>query len=190
LGLHFACIRNFIGANTLTAQGGLFVKEFSPGLGKHTSLIINLIQFISVLFGLLYVQSVMGKKPLFLISIPLLSLFNFGMSVAMIYYNVLAIMILMCIYMAIYGLGFLSPIWSYPSEVIPANKAMSANILQWVTLAICLLVPPLITGSNNGNPFPVFFFFGIYGLIGFIHVRATIRESSGLTYKQLISSFK
>lgn len=132
----------------------------------------------------------MGKKPLFLISIPILSLFNFGISIAMIYSNVLAIMMLMCMYMAIYGLGFLSPIWSYPSEVIPAGRAMPANILQWATLAICLLIPPLISGLNNGNPFPVFFFFGIYGLLGFIHVRSTIRESNGLTYKQLIQSFK
>jgi hypothetical protein len=190
LGFHLASIRNLIGANAIITQGGLFIKDINYGLGRYTSLIINVVQLISVLFGLLYVQGVMGKKPLFLLSIPLLSILNFALTMAMIYSNVLALMLLMCIFMAVYGLGFLSPIWAYPSEVIPASESLPSNILHWVTLAICLLIPPLVKGFNNGNPYPVFIFFGIYGLIGFIHVRSVIRESNGLTFKEIVKSFK
>jgi len=83
--VHLAGIRNFIGANALITQGGILVKMFNLGLGKYTSLIINSVQFISIIFGLVYVQSVLGKKPLFMISIPTLSILNFALVVAMIY---------------------------------------------------------------------------------------------------------
>ena len=67
------------------AQGGIFIKLFNYDLGSYTSLIVNVIQLIAVLFGLIYLQSVMGKKPMFLLSIPILSLLNFALVIAMIY---------------------------------------------------------------------------------------------------------
>ena len=167
------------------------MKMFNYGLGKYTSLIINSVQFISIIFGLVYVQSVLGKKPLFMISIPTLSILNFALVVAMIYENVPAMLMIMCIYMAIYGVAFISPIWAYPSEVIPAAQQLPANILHWLSLAFSMLVPPLVSSVMPGNnPYPVFIFFGIYGLIGFVHVRSTLKETNGLTYKQIIESFK
>ena len=189
--MHLAGVRNFIGANALITQGGILVKMFNYGLGKYTSLIINSVQFISIIFGLVYVQSVLGKKPLFMISIPTLSILNFALVVAMIYENVPAMLMIMCIYMAIYGVAFISPIWAYPSEVIPAAQQLPANILHWLSLAFSMLVPPLVSSVMPGNnPYPVFVFFGIYGLIGFVHVRSTLKETNGLTYKQIIESFK
>lgn len=186
-----AIIRNFIGANAIITQGGIFIKHYNPGLGKYTSLIINMVQFISVVFGLVYVQTVMGKKPLFLLSIPLLSILNLALVVAMIYEQVLSILIILCIYMAVYGAGFISPIWAYPSEIIPASESLPSNILHWITVALCMLVPPLVSGiMPNNNPYPVFIFFGLYGFLGFAHVRWTLRESNGLTFKQIIQSFK
>ncbi|MCB0368670.1 MAG: hypothetical protein KDD45_04290 [Bdellovibrionales bacterium] len=85
LGVHLAGIRNLIGANAIITQGGILIKMFNYGLGKYTSLIINGIQFLGILFGLLYVQGIMGKKPLFLISIPILSVINLALVLAMLY---------------------------------------------------------------------------------------------------------
>ena len=100
-------------------------------------------------------------------------------------------LMLMCVYMAVYGVGFISPIWAYPSEVIPAAQQLPANILHWITTAFTMLIPPLVASfMPRNNPYPVFIFFGIYGLIGFAHVRSTLRESNGLTYKQIVQSFK
>lgn len=70
---------------------------------------------MAVIFGLVYVQTILGKKQLFLISIPSLTLLNFGLVAAMIYENVTTMLMLMSIYMAIYGVAFISPIWAYPS---------------------------------------------------------------------------
>ena len=100
-------------------------------------------------------------------------------------------LMLMCVYMAVYGVGFISPIWAYPSEVIPAAQQLPANILHWITASFTMLIPPLVASfMPRNNPYPVFIFFGIYGLIGFAHVRSTLRESNGLTYKQIVQSFK
>ena len=182
--MHLAGIRNFIGANAVITQGGLVIKLFNYSLGQYTSLIINLIQFFAVVFGLVYVQTIMGKKPLFLISIPSLSILNFALAVAMIYEEVTAMLMLMCLYMAVFGVAFISPVWAYPAEVIPAAQQLPANILHWVSTAFTMLIPPLVSSFMPGsNPYPVFFFFGIYGMIGFVHVRMTLRESNGLTYK-------
>jgi MFS family permease len=190
LGLHLAGIRNLTGANTVITQGGIFIKHLNHGLGTYTSLIINSIQLLSVFIGLFFIAPIMGKKPLFLVTLPSMCLLNFAIVLAMIYEQVLALILILCIFMAIYGAGLLSPIWSYPSEIIPASKALPSNIFYWISLAICLLVPPLVSGANNTNPFPVFIFFGIYSLISFAHVRLTMRESNGLSYKQIIQSFK
>ena len=101
LGLHLAVIRNFIGANALITQGGVLITMYNHGLGQWVSLIINLIQFVAVIFGLVYVQTIMGKKQLFLISIPTLTLINFGLVPAMIYENVTALLMLMSILISI-----------------------------------------------------------------------------------------
>lgn len=42
----------------------------------------------------------------------------------------------------------------------------------------------------DNNPYPVFLFFGIYGLLALIHVFKTLRESDGRTYDEIIASFK
>jgi len=96
-------------------------------------------------------------------------------------------MLLMCMYMAVYGAAFICPIWAYPSEVIPASESLLANIMNWIALAISTLIPPLVTGAMpNNNSYPVFIFFGLYGLIGFVHVKCKLRESDGFTYRQII----
>jgi hypothetical protein len=191
LGVHLAAIRNFVGANAIITQGGIFISMFNPGLGQWTSLIVNIIQLIAIVFGMTYVQSIMGKKPLFLISIPVLSLLNFALVIAMIYENVPSLLMLMCIFLAVFGTGFINPIWAYPAEVIPAAQQLPANVMHWLSIAIAMLIPPLVASfMPKNNSWPVFVFFGLYSFVGFLHVRSTLKESDGKTYKEIIESFK
>lgn len=171
-----AGVKNFVGANAIITQGGIFISMFEPELGSWTSLIVNVIQFFAVVFGMVYVQTIMGKKPLFLISVPTLSVLNFALVIAMIYENVPSMLFLMCLFLTIYGMGFISPMWAYPAEVIPAVQQLPVNILHWVSVAICMLIPPLVASfMPKNNPYPVFIFFGIYTFIGFVHIRTTLR---------------
>ena len=46
---------------------------------------------------------------------------------------------------------------------------MIPNILGWVGLAIVTTIPPLIVGAMPGNnAYPLFIFFGYYGIVAYI----------------------
>ena len=128
------------------------------------------------MFGLLYVQTILGKKQLFLISLPILSALNFALVIAMIYGEVTSMLLLMCLFMIVFGAGYISPMWAYPPEIIPSHEQSLVNVLHWLSIAITMLIPPLVAGiMPENNPYPVFIFFGIYGLLGFIHIKMTLR---------------
>ena len=183
LGIHLSIIRHFTGGNAITTQGGLFITSINKSLGEYTSIIINSIQFIFVVIGLVYIQKITGKRPLFLISITCLSFLNIGMAIAMIYSNVIVCQFIMCVYMAVFGGSFISPSFAYVSETIPASQALGPNIAHWLALAISTLVPPVIYGiMPHNNAYPVFLFFGLYGFIGAVHVFSTLKESDGKLY--------
>jgi len=92
--------------------------------------------------------------------------------------------------MVIYGGSFIAPIWAYPSEIVPASQSLMPNIFHWIALALSTLIPPLVMKvMPDNNPYPVFLFFGIYGLLSLIPVVRYLRESDGLTYKEIIKSF-
>lgn len=85
LGIHLCVIRHFTGGNAIISQGGIFITTFDPTLGHYTSLIINLVQFAFVILGLVIIQKLVGKRPLFLFSITFLSFINIGLAIAMYY---------------------------------------------------------------------------------------------------------
>lgn len=191
MGLHLCVIRHWLAGNLIITQGGQFIGTFDKSLGHYTSLIVNLTQLVFVIVGLIWLQKMIGKRPMFLFSISLLSIINIGLGIAMMEYSSTSSLIIMIIYMMIYGGSFISPIWSYPSEVIPASETIIPNIVHWTALALEILIPPLIAGKMpNNNAYPVFFFFGIYGIFGFIHVFRCLRQTDGLTYNEIIKSYK
>ena len=190
MGINLSILRNFIGGNVLLSQGGLFIKNLNKSLGKWTSLIINGVQFIFILIGLFYVVNQMGKRPLFLISVAVLSISCLALTVAMIYQDILGSMLVMCFYMAIYGSMFISPIWAYPYVVVPTAETLGVNMAQWLSLSVSLLVPPIVSGiMPDNNPYPVFFFFAAYGFVSFIHIYSTLKESDGKSYDEIIQSY-
>ena len=186
-----AGIKNFVGANAIITQGGILISMFEPGIGSWTSLILNIIQLVAVVFGMVYVPTILGKKSLFLMSVPILAVMNFAIMLSMIYENVAALLILMCLFLAVFGAAYISPMWAYPVEIIPAVQQLPVNVLHWLSIAFVMLIPPLVASfMPKNNPWPVFIFFGLYTFIGFAHIRSTLRESDGLTYKEIIASFK
>lgn len=98
--------------------------------------------------------------------------------------------ILMSVHTTIYGI-FINATWGYPSEVIPANEALPSNFVHWIALSLATLVPPVVSlYMPDFNPYPVFIFFAVYTFLGFLHVRFYLRETDGLTYKQIIDSLR
>jgi hypothetical protein len=136
MGLHLCVIRHWLAGNLIITQGGQFIGTFDKGLGHYTSLIVNLTQLVFVIIGLVWLQKIIGKRTMFLFSISMLSIINIGLGIAMMEYSSTASLMIMVIYMMIYGGSFISPIWSYPSEVIPASETIIPNIVHWTALAL------------------------------------------------------
>ena len=114
-------IRQFAGGNVLLVQGGLFIAVFNETLGEYTPVIINVLQFIAIIFGIVYLQKNFGKRPLFLFSLSIMCLLNFAIVAGMIFEQILATFLLMCIFMLVFGGSFINLNWAYPSEVVPAK---------------------------------------------------------------------
>lgn len=96
----------------------------------------------------------------------------------------------MALYMAVYGLTFLPSAWAYPSEVMPANKSVLPNAAGWIATAIVTSVPPIIVGiMPNHNAYPLFIFFGVYGIFGFTILFMYMVESKNKTYEEIIKEY-
>ena len=78
-------LRQYTGGNFLLVQGGLFITTFNKTLGQYTPLIINLVQFAAIIFGIVYLQKKIGKRPAFLFSLSTMSVLNFAIVIAMIF---------------------------------------------------------------------------------------------------------
>lgn len=48
--------------------------------------------------------------------------------------------------MALFGSTFLPISWTVPSEIIPPDEAVYANVPGWIATSITISVPPIIQG--------------------------------------------
>lgn len=96
----------------------------------------------------------------------------------------------MVIFMALYGGNILTIGWGYPSEILTPKVTMIPNIIGWTATAMVTSIPPLVVGvMPNGNAYPLFIFFGAYGIFAYVVLHFFMVESKGRTYEQIIDSF-
>jgi hypothetical protein len=176
VGIHITVIRHFIGGNTVISQGGVFMNYFDPDLGYWTPLIINSVQLFFVIICVLWIQKFFGKRQLFLFSIPALALTCLTLATVMYYEVVNGTLIVLCLYMFIYGISFISPAWAYPSETITAKQSLWVNVFHWITLCATQLLPPLVSKNMyHSNPYPIFYCYGAYGILCMFHIYPKLR---------------
>lgn len=73
------------------------------------------------------------------------------------------ILVILMIYMLIYGLTIGPTVWMYVPEIIPAKMVPFATTLNWIASSFCLIISPIIDESLGS--FAVFFIFGGLTLI-------------------------
>ena len=96
----------------------------------------------------------------------------------------------MCVYMLFFGSTFFPVSWSVPSEIIPSKDAIYANVPGWIATSIVVSCPPIIQAHmHDGNVYPIFLFFGAYGIFGSIILYKWFVETKGKTYEQIIKEF-
>ena len=96
----------------------------------------------------------------------------------------------MSIFMALYGANILTIAWGYPSEILSPDVTTIPNIIGWIATSIVTSVPPLVVGAMpNGNAYPLFIFFGVYGVIAYVVLHFRMNESKGKSYEEIIDTF-
>ena len=91
--------------------------------------------------------------------------------------------------MMIYGVSIGPSVWMYVPEIIPAKVVPLATMTNWFGCAICVIFTPYAVGANDGNPFPVFFFFGAITILFFIINVFLMVETKGRTTQQIAKIF-
>ena len=114
----------------------------------------------------------LGRKPLTLFG-------NLGLAICDILIGVfcyfsswgpsnILVVVFLTIYMVIYGISLGPVVWLYVPEIIPAKVVPYATAMNWIGCSICIILTPIIINANDGNAYPVFFFFGGITLFFFI----------------------
>jgi len=70
--------------------------------------------------------------------------------------------------MLIYGISLGPVVWLYVPEIIPARRVPWATMMNWFGASICVICTPIALAQNDGNPYPVFLFFGLVTVTLFI----------------------
>ncbi len=97
---------------------------------------------------------------------------------------------MMCAFMALYGSTFLPIAWAVPSEIIPPHEAVYANVPGWLATSLTITVPPIIKEAMpDNNTYPLFFFFGGYGIFGSMMLYLFLVETKGKTYEEIVKEF-
>jgi len=60
---------------------------------------------------------------------------------------------------------------------------MIPNIIGWIATAMVTTIPPLVVGAMpNGNAYPLFIFFGVYGFSSYFPLQFFMVESKDKSY--------
>ena len=77
------------------------------------------------------------------------------------------ILVLVGIFMVIYGLTIGLVIWLYVPEILPTRMVPIATIMNWTGCSFCVIVPPIVS-SIMGSPYLIFLILEVVELIFFI----------------------
>ena len=91
------------------------------------------------------------------------------------------IFFLLIVYVIVFGLSLGPVTWLYIPEIVPAKVAPLATMMTWLGASISTILIPVIIEANDGNPYPVFFIFGVVTLLFYLVNRKWMVETKGKT---------
>jgi MFS family permease len=113
MGLHVIILRQFIGATSIITFASQIISSFAPSIATYMALILNLVQFLSNLFTVVFVRA--GRRPILMTGTAGMALCSLGIGVVLIYQVEVPILVLMTIFMGFNGACILAVGWGYPS---------------------------------------------------------------------------
>jgi MFS transporter, SP family, arabinose:H+ symporter len=185
-------MQQLTGINAIVTQANNLVSKVIPDLSDYCGLTINVLQFLAT-FCTIYVLTKVGRKSLTLFGNLALGLIDIAIGVLFIFdkstaygYTIFGLLIL---YNIIYGISLGPVVWLYVPEIIPAKIVPLATMMNWIGCSICVVFMPIAIDANDGNPYPVFLFFGCITLVFFLVNFMTMIETKGLSVKQIAKRF-
>eukprot|EP00931_Biecheleriopsis_adriatica_P034614 TRINITY_DN19977_c0_g1_i1.p1 TRINITY_DN19977_c0_g1~~TRINITY_DN19977_c0_g1_i1.p1 ORF type:complete len:523 (-),score=86.74 TRINITY_DN19977_c0_g1_i1:301-1869(-) len=216
LGCSLQLVQQWVGINTIIYYGGTILQMSNSGHvqgefedpfsaeNKHNvalTILINSAQLVGVLLSWFLVDR-LGRKPLLLTSM-------MGLTVALAamggIYTLettpkVAVVIVMMLYLAFFGLG-MSPVpWTVNAEIHPTNCrsrsiSFSTSVnwsMNWVVSQVFLnLATALSTNRESPSQHPngVFWLFAFVGLIGMVGFAAKLPETKGKSLEEIAQLF-
>lgn len=192
LGFQLPFMQQLTGINAIVTQANHIVETVIPDLADYCAITIITLQFLAT-FSTIYVLTKIGRKPLTLFGNLALALIDIAIGILFIFdhskaygYTIFGLLIL---YNIIYGVSLGPVVWLYVPEIIPAKVVPLATMMNWLGCSICVIFMPIAIDANDGNPFPVFLFFGGITFILFLFNAGNMIETKGLTTKEIAKKF-
>jgi hypothetical protein len=192
LGFELPFMQQLTGTNGVVTQANSIVAGVIPDLAQYVSIIINCVQLVATLSAALALAH-FGRKALTLFG-------NLGLGVIDILLAVLflfpdwapsgiLILVLLILYMIVYGVSLGPVVWLYVPEIIPAKIVPFATMMNWTGASLVVIFTPILTQLNDNNPYPVFFFYGGITLVFFVINCFLMVETKGKSTREVAQLF-
>ena len=143
------------------------MKYMGSPYSNVTPAIVNTIQLIAGLMGIIAVQKV-SRFGLLVSSSCTLAVLNIFIAVTDMLDLPLYCLITMTAFMMPNGVGLSSVAWSYPSELVPASQGKYSSFVNWMCATMVAMIPPYLIQVSGGSAYPIFFFFALYLMVAFV----------------------
>lgn len=160
------------------------------GLNSFGPLIIMLVSFIGNVLGVTIFAHIMGRKPLLIIAAVTLCVTSVGAGVASEFNEPWILFVMFVLNMFCYGAFSLAPGWTYPNEVVPADKVALQNSLTSFGLTIGVWVNPIVYNyAPNNNIFGLFYAYAVINVLCLLVFVFKLVESRNRTYIEIIQKY-
>ena len=107
-------------------------------------LVNNVIRMPLNIFAAFWLVKRVGRRPLLVWSALILSICNYLIAIGYFTNSLLEIFLINLLFSIVFGIMYNPVMLTYPAEIIPAGEYIIANVFNQASMAITLLLPPII----------------------------------------------
>ena len=144
MAIHINIFTNFNGINTTFILSSSVMDRVVPAVGIYANFINNVIRMPLNIFAAFWLVKRVGRRPLLVWSALILSICNYLIAIGYFTNSLLEIFLINLLFSIIFGIMYNPVMLTYPAEIIPAGEYIIANVFNQASMAITLLLPPII----------------------------------------------
>ena len=144
MAIHINIFTNFNGINTTFILSSSVMDRVVPAVGIYANFINNVIRMPLNIFAAFWLVKRVGRRPLLVWSALILSICNYLIAIGYFTNSLLEIFLINLLFSIVFGFMYNPVMLTYPAEIIPAGEYIIANVFNQASMAITLLLPPII----------------------------------------------